>query len=400
MSPRPHDHTEAAAQRVGVGIIGGGLMGREIAAALRRWPALIDHPVTPELVAVCDINPDALGWFERIDTVSQLTTSSAELFANPEVDVVYIAVRHDLHEQLYVDAIRAGKALLAEKPFGIDTAAADSVLQAIAETPGSFVRVSSEMPFFPGAQWAIDYVRSGAVGRIIDARCGFLHASDIDLTKPINWKRQARFCGEAGVMNDLGMHAWHVPLRLGWRPERVYGVLSDIVTERPGPNRPEACDTWDNAVLHCRIDHPNGAFPFAAETKRIALGEKNTWEFEVQGLDGGVRFSTKRPKTVEVFAWIEVPGVGREQSWQQIDAGSQSVWPTVTGPNFESGFSDAILQMWAVFLAERAGVLGEKFGCVRPEEAAHTHRIFDAALESHVSGASQAPVDPVTGPVA
>ena len=61
------------------------------------------------------------------------------------------------------------------------------------------------------------------------------------------------------------------------------------------------------------------------------------------------------------------------------------MWPTVTGGIFESGFSDSILQMWAAFLAERAGALGDKFGCVTPEEALQTHRIYDAALESHVT---------------
>ena len=101
------------------------------------------------------------------------------------------------------------------------------------------------------------------------------------------------------------------------------------------------------------------------------------------GLDGGVRFSTKNPKLVEVFTVIDVPGIGREQSWQQIDAGSQSVWPTVTGPNFESGFSDSILQMWAAFLAERHGALGDRFGAARPEEAALTHAIYRAAIRSH-----------------
>lgn len=374
-------------ERVNVGIIGGGLMGREIAAALRRWPALVDHPADPRLVAVCDINPAALEWFEGIDTVRLTTTDHRELLADPDIDVVYIAVRHDLHEQLYVDTIRAGKALLAEKPFGIDGAAADAILAAIDETPGSFVRVSSEMPFFPGAQWAIDYVRSGALGRIVEATCTFLHASDLDVTKPLNWKRQKRFCGEAGVLNDLGMHTWHVPLRLGWAPERVMGVLQDIVTERPGPDGDLVpCDTWDNAVIHSWSTHDGEPFPLTTATKRIAPGEKNTWEFAAVGMDGGVRFSTKNPKEVEVFAVVDVPGIGREQSWQRIDAGSQSVWPTVTGPNFESGFSDAILQMWAAFLAERAGALGERFGTVRPEEAALTHRIFAAAISAHESG--------------
>jgi hypothetical protein len=127
------------------------------------------------------------------------------------------------------------------------------------------------------------------------------------------------------------------------------------------------------------------------ETKRIDPGQKNTWEFEAIGMNGGVRFSTKNPKLVEIFTVGDVPGGSREQIWQQVDAGSQSVWPTVTGPIFEAGFSDSILQMWAAYLAERAGKLGTRFGCVRPEEAAFTHRIFAAAIASHESHAAVTP---------
>ena len=39
---------------VRIGIVGGGLMGRELAAAIGRWPALSDHPIQPRLEAVCD----------------------------------------------------------------------------------------------------------------------------------------------------------------------------------------------------------------------------------------------------------------------------------------------------------------------------------------------------------
>ena len=381
-----------SARGVNVAIIGGGLMGREIAAAIQRWPALIDHPVRPRLTAVCDINPAALEWFRDIDTVTTLVTDYHDLLTDDSIEVVYVAVRHDLHEQMYIDVINSGKGLLAEKPFGIDGAAADAILAAIAEHPESFVRCSSEMPFYPGAQWAIDYVQSGALGTIIEARCGFLHSSDIDPAKPINWKRQVEYCGEAGVMNDLGMHTWHVPLRLGWAPTSVSAVLQNIVPERPGPEgTPVPCDTWDNAVLHCWSQQGEQRFPLTTETKRIAPGEKNTWLFEAIGTEGGVRFSTKSPKEVEVFSRVSVPGIGTEQAWQRLDAGSQSVWPTVTSGIFETGFSDAILQMWAAYLAEREGVLGDRFGCVTPNEAALTHRIFDAALRSQATGASVAP---------
>jgi predicted dehydrogenase len=381
-----------SAPTVNVAIVGGGLMGREIAAAIQRWPALIDHPVRPRLTAVCDINPSALEWFRDIDTVTTLVTDFHELLTDDSIDVVYVAVRHDLHEQIYTDVIRSGKSLLAEKPFGIDRAAAEVILEVLAEHPESFVRCSSEMPFFPGAQWAINYVRSGALGTIVEARCSFLHSSDVDRTKPINWKRQVAYCGAAGVLNDLGMHTWHVPLRLGWAPDRVYGILQNIVPERPGPEgTPVPCETWDNAVLHSWSNHDGIAFPLTTETKRIQPGEKNTWLFEAIGVDGGVRFSTKNPKRVEVFARVDVPGIGAEQSWQQLDVGSQSMWPTVTGGIFESGFSDAILQMWAAFLAERAGKLGDRFGCVTPDEAAFSHRVFEAAMRSQDTGASVAP---------
>ena len=55
---------------------------------------------------------------------------------------------------------------------------------------------------------------------------------------------------------------------------------------------------------------------------------------------------------------------------------------TITGGIFEPGFPDVLMQMWAAYFAERSGTLGERFGCVTPEEAAASHRLFAAALES------------------
>jgi predicted dehydrogenase len=360
-------------QAVRVGIVGGGLMGRELAAAIGRWSALESHPARPTLTAVCDTSPEALRWFDRIDSVTHKTTDYRHLLDDDTIDVLYLAVPHHLHEQLYLDATAAGKDFLAEKPFGIDLPAAERIIEAIDEA-GTFVRCSSEMPFFPGAQLAYETIASGALGQPIEVEHDFLHSSDLDRSKPINWKRQAKYCGVIGVMGDLGMHVAHVPLRLGWRPTSVFAVLSDIVTERPDPQtgEPVACDTIDNAALHC-----DAGFPLTLRTYRIAPGHMNTWRITATGMDGGVSFSTARPKTVERFAVRD----GR-QVWERFEVGSQSVFPTVTGPIFEFGFPDAILQMWAAYLAERAGELGDRFGCATPQEALESHRIFDAALRS------------------
>jgi predicted dehydrogenase len=376
-----------ARQQVRVGIIGGGLMGKEIAAAIARWPALVDHPAMPVLTAVCDINPAALAWFDRIESVTTKVTDYRELLASSEVDVVYIAVRHDLHEQMYVDAVRAGKDLLAEKPFGIDLASASRIVDVIDAHPGVFVRCSSEMPFFPGAQAAIRLLASGEVGEVIEAASAFCHSSDLDRSKPINWKRQRVYCGETGVMNDLGMHVLHVPLRLGWVPGAVYAVLQDLVPERVGPDGTKVlCDTYDNATMLCTVPDGGRNFPLTLATKRIDPGQKNTWALRVTGMDGGVEFSTRYPKTLRVMRLDR-----GEQVWQEIEMGSQAGFPTVTGGIFETGFSDAILQMWAAFLAERAGALGDRFGCVTPSEALTSHRVWAAAMRSAETAAAVAP---------
>ena len=367
-------------------------MGKEVAAAIGRWPTLQDHPVRPRLTAVCDVDPRVLPWFERIDSLRLVSTDYRDLLADDRVEVLYIAVPHHLHEELYVAAVEAGKDFLGEKPFGIDLPAGERILEALGRRPEVFGRCSSEIPYFPGAQRAYETIRSGALGRVIEANSAFLHSSDLDLQKPATWKRQAMFCGRVGVMGDLGMHALHLPYKLGWHPSRVYAVLQDLVTERPGPDgEPTPCDTIENATLVCTVDAPGGEFPLTVETKRIAPGEMNTWRIRAVGMRGGVEFSTAHPKTVLRFTVRD-----GDQVWEHLETGSQSVFPTVTGGIFEFGFSDAVLQMWAAFLAERAGLLGDRFPCVTPEETLAAHRLFDAALRSADSGAGEAVT--ATGP--
>lgn len=361
-----------------LGIIGGGLMGREAASAFGRWFVLEDFPVQVELVAVCDLQDKLLEWFKKVPTVKLLTKDHQELLKSPDVDVVYVAVPHNLHEKLYLDVLNAGKDLLAEKPFGIDLNAA-RIIRDAAKKSGRFVRCSSEFPFLPGAQRVFQAAQAGQFGKLLEVRSCLWHASDLDPAKPINWKRQNKFCGEIGVMGDLGMHVAHIPFRLGWNPKRVYAQLQKIYTERPdGKGGMAACDTWDNAMLHTDVMVGGMEVPMRLEMKRLAPGEMNTWSIEFFGTDGGVRYSTKEPKTLWTFQR------GKEQIWQRTDLGYQMLFPTITGGIFEAGFPDCFLQMWAAYAAERAGALGNRMGCVTPDEAVRSHELFAAALESHI----------------
>jgi predicted dehydrogenase len=368
---------------VGFGIIGGGLMGREFASAAARWIHLADVGARPRIVHVCDTNPDVLAWYERLDPEPGRTADWRELLADPEVEAVYCAVPHHLHAELYPAILAAGKHLLGEKPFGIDRPACDTILEAVEAHPELLVRCSSEMPFFPGGQAVARWLAERRYGRILEVRSAFLHSSDLDPNKPINWKRIARFNGAYGCMGDLGMHAMHLPLRFGFMPKTVRAVLSDVVTERPdGKGGMAPCDTPDNAVLLTEVEHEDGyPFPMRIETKRIAPGETNTWLIEVDGTEGSIAFSTKLPKTLRTMSYAP----GGPQEWRVQDLGWQSAYPGITGGIFEFGFADAIQQMWAAFLDELANgdAMRGPFRCATPQEAAATHRVFTAALESN-----------------
>src|SRR2546429_8682132 len=152
-----------AKQTMRVGIIGGGLMGREAASAFGRWFVLDDFPVRAELVAVCDLQEKLLDWFRQVPTVRLVTKEHEELLRSPDVDVVYVAVPHNLHEKMYLDVLEAGKDLLAEKPFGIDFKAARNIRDAAIKSD-RVVRCSLEFPFLPGGQRAVQAAQFGRAG--------------------------------------------------------------------------------------------------------------------------------------------------------------------------------------------------------------------------------------------
>jgi predicted dehydrogenase len=376
------------------GLIGLGMMGREVASAVMRWGCLTDPDldVRPRIVSICSrsLPEEDERWYrDNLGTVTQATRDYREVLANPDVDAVYVAVPHHLHEQIYIDCIRAGKHLFGEKPFGIDREANARILEAAAEHPEVFVRCVSQYYFAPAMAKMCGLIERGFFGRIIEAEAGFLHSSDLDPNKPINWKRIIEYNGEYGCMGDLGMHVLAVPVRAGWKFENVRAVLSNLVPERPDEDgKTVPCETWDNATLFCSTVDPKGfGFPVTLKMHRISPGEKNTFYLTIIGMRGAARISTKNINRIEFLEYT-----GKEQVWQSLDMGFETVFRTTTGRIFEFGFTDYMPQMLAAFLFEyRNGRPRTPFsGCVRPEETEISHRLFTAALESGRTGRTMA----------
>jgi predicted dehydrogenase len=358
-------------------------MGREFASAVARWCHLVEPAARPEIVAIASRSATSFDWFrQNFGTIEQCTQDYRQLLANPRVEVVYMAVPHHLHQEVCCATLEAGKHLMAEKPVGMEQPAFEAIAECAAQHPQLFVRCASQWMFYPPAQQIAGLIAREGVGRVIEVNAGFQHTSDLDPNKPINWKRMIELNGEYGAMGDLGMHVCALPFRAGWIPRNVRAILSDIIPERPNSQGLMVpCRTWDNATLLCEaLDPSSGAtFPLTFRTQRISPGQKNSWYLEVLGTRGSARFSTRDPKRLE---WLEY--TGGEPVWQFRQTGHETAYKTITGVNFEFGFSDAILQMWAAFFHElvHGKPPGRFAGCVTLEEVALSHRLFTAALAS------------------
>ena len=361
---------------VKVGIIGGALKGKKVIGTFRRDFSLNNYGLEVQLAAVCDQDETTLSSYNGLSSVGLLTTNYRDLLDNDSLDVVYVALPHHVCKEYYLEVLDAGKDLFAEKSFGVDLDAAFAVAEN-AKQLKRFVRCSSEMPFLPGAQRVFSELNSGRIGRTIEIKAGFCHSDETVPMSAGNWRRQSGYCGEIGVMADLGMHVLHIPLRMGWMPKRVYAHLQKVMTTGPdGDEERMESDTWNYASLMTAVDVDGEEVPMTLEMKR-APGQANSWFIEVLGTNGGVRYNTMDAKTL----WIYDRKQG--QSWRRVDLGLQMTFPSVTGSVFGPGSSDGVMQMLTAYFAEREGVLGDRLGCMRPDEAVMSHRLFEAALQSH-----------------
>ena len=147
---------------------------------------------------------------------------------------------------------------------------------------------------------------------------------------------------------------------------------------------------WDTAasmlllalIFYLRYEAPEEEqnFPMVMEMKRMAPGCTNTVEYEIYGLDGSAKFSTEDANAV----WY-TRNQGREQAWSRLILGQRTLFPVITGGIFEFGFSDAMLQMFAAFIAELCGEPCA-FGCFRPDEALLSHQLLTGALRAYETG--------------
>lgn len=133
-----------------------------------------DLPLVPgaELAAVGSRTAEAAAAFAGRHGFARAHGSWAELAADPDVDVVYVATPHAAHFDAAMACLEGGKAVLCEKPMTLDLASSKSLVQE-ARDRGLFLMEAMWMRLNPAIRRIVELIGAGAIGEVTNIHADF-----------------------------------------------------------------------------------------------------------------------------------------------------------------------------------------------------------------------------------
>jgi predicted dehydrogenase len=162
------------AEKIKWGILATGDIAKKFATGLKVLP-------DAELFAIGSRTKDAAEKFGKQFGIPRCHGSYQALASDPEVDVVYIATPHSLHKENTLMCLKAGKAVLCEKPFAINAAEAEEMVD-MARREKLFLMEAMWTRFIPAVRQAQVWIDEGAIGEVRMVEAGFGYRDQVGIT--------------------------------------------------------------------------------------------------------------------------------------------------------------------------------------------------------------------------
>ncbi len=124
-----------------------------------------------ELAAICDLADDLRERMTTLHSPRMVFKDYAEMLASPEVDAVLIGVADQFHVPLALQAIRAGKPVLVEKPLGVTVEECEALRQAVRDS-GLVFQIGNNRRFDPGIAFGRRFVRE-EIGQLLSVKAWY-----------------------------------------------------------------------------------------------------------------------------------------------------------------------------------------------------------------------------------
>ncbi|HEY4399846.1 MAG TPA: Gfo/Idh/MocA family oxidoreductase [Lactobacillaceae bacterium] len=203
-----------------------GLIGFGIAGQVFHQP-IFDSVVGFELVKVYERRPENIALLVARGHDSAIVTQNIDdIFTDATIDLVILAVPNSAHETLTQKALEAGKHVVVEKPFTIDTAAADRLI-ALSQQVGKHIFVHHNRRFDSDFLTVQQVLAGGELGELVEYEAHYDRFRNY--VKENSWREEDK--PGSGILYDLGAHLIDQALQLFGKPNRVF---ADVRYQRPG----------------------------------------------------------------------------------------------------------------------------------------------------------------------
>ncbi len=298
---------------IGIGIVGGGYMGKAHAVAMAAVAAVFDTALRPRLEMICTRTPEGAAQKARQFGFARATGDWRELVADPKVEAVVIASPQETHREIALACFAAGKHVFCEKPLGLGVAESRIMAEA-ARRSGLIHMTGFNYIRTPASQLAREIIANGEIGDITWFRGEHTEDFCADPLQPASWRTRGR---PNGNMGDLAPHILNAALALMGPIRSLCADIETVHKTRPSPSGPEAVTNDDQAHIMCRFVNGVMGHLFVS---RVATGRKMGYAYDIFGTKGAIRFDQEDQNALWLY---KAEGPSSRQGFTKILTGPE-----------------------------------------------------------------------------
>ncbi|CUI75294.1 Gfo/Idh/MocA family protein [Cognatishimia activa] len=317
--------------QIGIGILGGGYMGKAHSVAMAAVGAVFNTALRPRLEMICASSPESAERYRAAYGFARATDDWRLLVNDPAVEAIVIATPQETHREIAEAAFALGKPVFCEKPLGASIADSAAMVAA-AEAAGVVNMTGFNYIRTPASQFARQLIAEGAIGDVTWFRGEHTEDFYADPQAPATW----RTSGMAnGTMGDLAPHMINAALALLGPVAEVMADVETVHAKRPGGD----VTNDDQAQMMCRFESGAMGHMFFS---RIATGRKMGYAYEITGTKGAIRFDQEDQNALWLY---EMDGPEATRGFRKILTGPAhpDYLPFCQGPGHGTGYQDQII---------------------------------------------------------
>ena len=282
-----------------VGIIGAGHISKQHIEAYKKNPEC-------ELAAIADLNGDLARQTAETYHIPAYYTDYHKLLEDPQIDAVSIVTPTFTHCDIVIDALKAGKKCLCEKPPARTLAEVERVVKTAEET-GAFLMWAFVARFHPETKMLKEYIDAGNLGKIY-------HAEALRLMRYAlisGWFLNKEKSG-GGALIDNAIHEIDVAMYLMGYPKvkNVLGFSTDANIDLMGKLKGmgSGYKVFDKNAYDCNVESmasgyvtlENGSCLYT-KSGFVSYNLNQEIYIDLLGENGGVRYTRNPEKRINLL---------------------------------------------------------------------------------------------------